>query len=87
MGNTGGFVFEVFVKSGEIIYGEAFNAAPSFCKSKMRQAIHKFHKHNIKKAIVLVNSDVNDILKDYTNKKEKENSDLEVIKVYCKIEA
>jgi hypothetical protein len=87
MGNTGGFDFEVFLKSGEIIYGEAFNAAPSFCKSKMRQAIKKLMENvdsKSNKALVFANSDVKNILEGYVNKQE--NSNLEIVKVYCEVE-
>ena len=66
MGNTKGFDFEVYFGK-TISYGEAFNAAESFCKDKMRQAIHKLIEKNpdpnATEGIVFVNDDVKDVLK------------------------
>ena len=90
MGNTRGFDFEVTLQDGTVIYGEAFNAAESFCKEKMRQAIEKVIKKNedprARKAIIMVNDDVREIIEDYNNKLEKANqSQFEILKVYCKV--
>lgn len=84
MGTTHGFDFEVFLNDDKVIYGEAFNAAESFCKHKMRQAIHKLIDTNATEAIVFVNKDVEEILKKYENKKEKEReSKIKIHRVYC----
>jgi hypothetical protein len=87
MGTTHGFDFEVFLNDNKIIYGEAFNAAASFCKPKMRQAIHKLIDQNpdtnATEAIVFVNKDVEDIIKKYENKKEMEHPEFRVNRVYC----
>jgi hypothetical protein len=58
MGTTHGFDFEVNTKDGKLIYGEAYNAAESFCKEKMRQAIHKLIDKNGEEGIVFVNKGV-----------------------------
>ena len=70
MGSNRGFDFEVYTQD-KIIYGEAFNAAESFCKEKMRQAIHKLITKSPDPdatiAIVMVNEDVKSILIHYKN--------------------
>ena len=93
MGNTHGFDFEVHTKSKGKIYGEAFNAAESFCKSKMRDAIHKLMKNNpdkkAKHAIVFINQEVEDIIENYKNKYEnadekKDTKDsIKIHRIYC----
>lgn len=77
MGNTKGFDFEVYFGK-TIIYGEAFNAAESFCKDKMRQAIHKLIEKNpdpnATEGIVFVNDDVKDVLRNYKNEMQLKNN-------------
>jgi hypothetical protein len=86
MGNTKGFDFEVTLNDGKIIYGEAFNAAESFCKHKMRQAIDKLIDKNpddkAKDAIVFINQEVQNFMENYKNKKELE-SQIKIHKVFC----
>ena len=89
MGNTKGFDFEVFYKDDEVVYGEAFNAAESFCKHKMRQAIHKLIDYNPDEkanlAFIFINEEMKDFLEKYKNKKETEKETIfKIQKVYCK---
>lgn len=89
MGTTHGFDFVVKTIDGKTIYGEAFNAAESFCKFKMRQAIHKLIDNNPDKeransGIIFINEEVQTILSKYSNKKEEEkNTDFTIYKIYC----
>lgn len=86
MGNTHGFDFVVNLGKNKEIYGEAFNAATSFCKQKMRQAIHKLIDKNpdkrAKAGIVFINEEVREIIKKYINNKELE-SEIKIYRVYC----
>jgi len=82
MGTTHGFDFEVFLKNGKVVYGEAFNAAESFCKHKMRQAIHKLTANNAKEGIIFVNEAVKPVIEKYVNKKEY-RSKTKIYKIYC----
>jgi len=87
MGSNRGFDFEVYAQD-KIIYGEAFNAAESFCKEKMRQAIHKLadkcKKDNLQTALIMVNDDVKTVLENYNNEREIEMKDkTKFIKIYC----
>jgi len=90
MGTTRGFDFEVHLKDGVVIYGEAFNAAKSFCNEKMRQAIHKLLDDNpdksAKLAIVFVNEEVKDRIENYLkeNHKLKANPEFKIHLIYCK---
>ncbi len=64
MGNTHGFDFIIETNDSKTIYGEAFNAAESFCKEKMRQAINKLIDNKENKSgvgVVFVNEDVKEI--------------------------
>lgn len=85
MGNTHGFDFEVSIGE-KVIYGEAFNAAESFCKSKMRDAIHKLidinPDKNATEAIVFINEEVKHFIDKYVNKKEKKEK-LKIHRIYC----
>ena len=87
MGNNQGFDFEVFYKGDKVIYGEAFNAAESFCKHKMRQAIDKLVDKNpdekATSAIIFINEEMKGILEKYKNKKEKQ-SQMVIHTIYCK---
>jgi hypothetical protein len=87
MGTTKGFDFEVNIGQNKIIYGEAFNAAESFCKEKMRQAIHKLIHKNLDnkatEAIIFANIEMKDVLEKYENKKEKANLNFTIHKIYC----
>ncbi len=86
MGNIRGFDLEVFLTDGNVIYGEAFNASPSFCKEKMRQAIIKLMDQNPDKnaseVIVFINEEVESILKGFISKNER-TSKLKIHRVYC----
>ncbi len=89
MGTTHGFDFIVDTKDNQKINGEAFNAAESFCKYKLRQAIHKFAGHknqnNFKSAIVFINEEVRSFLLEYKNKKEEllKNDNIVIHKIFC----
>lgn len=71
MGNIAGFDLVIKTEDGEIINGEAFNAAKSFCKIKMRHSITKLTKpenvQTTKSAVILVNSDMEYVLNGYKN--------------------
>lgn len=86
MGAIRGFDFEVTLKNKKVLYGEAFNAAESFCKEKMRQTIHKLIDDNpdkkAKEGIVFINEEVKSVIENYANKKEI-NSKIIIHKVYC----
>lgn len=84
MGTTHGFDFEVVLEDDKVIYGEAFNAAKSFCKQKMRQAIHKLIDKNpdAKDCIIFVNEEVKELIEKYVNKKENE-SIIKIHRIYC----
>lgn len=93
MGNKSGFDFIVTTINNEVINGEAFNAAASFAKVKMRQTIDKLTKdiviHKSNKTIIFCNSDIKAIIKEYKNQKEKEvleTSDFIIHKVFCDYE-
>jgi hypothetical protein len=93
LGNKAGFDIIIKTIEGVIIYGEGYNVAKSFCKFKTRQTIDKFYKSNevtsSKKAIILINKDVETEIKKYRNKKEKELRSLyglEIVYVFCEIE-
>ncbi len=87
MGTTHGFDFEVKLADEKIIYGEAFNAAESFGKQKMRQALHKLidknPDKNAKNGIIFMNEDLEGVLKEFQNKKERENTKIKIHKVFC----
>jgi ABC-type enterochelin transport system substrate-binding protein len=94
MGNKSGFDFIVTTINNEVINGEAFNAAASFAKVKMRQTIDKLTKdiaiHKSNKSIIFCNSDIKAIINGYKNQKEKEvleTSDFIIHKVFCVYEA
>jgi hypothetical protein len=94
MGNKSGFDFIVTTINNEVINGEAFNAAASFAKVKMRQTIDKLTKdiaiHKSNKSIIFCNSDIKAIINGYKNQKEKEvleTSDFIIHKVFCDYEA
>lgn len=91
MGNTDGFDFEVMCTDHKIIYGEAFNAAPSFCKAKMRSAIRKLNKNkNGRKSdpsIILINKEVEDVMETYRQKSKVMKNFMKQNKVlYCETE-
>ena len=91
MGNKAGFDLEIHTAE-EIIYGEAFNAAESFWKAKMRSSIHKLldpkkkrHKKILEsgKAVILCNK-----IEGLTYNNTKENEYLEahnfiIHKLFC----
>jgi len=90
MGNTQGFDFEVLYKGNKKVYGEAFNAAKSFCKHKMRQAIDKLVDKNPDKkatsAIIFINEEMKGFLENYKNKKETKNEKtIKIQKIYCNV--
>jgi hypothetical protein len=96
MGNKHGFDFTVTLFNGIEIYGEAFNAAESFCKDKCRQAIDKlaneqldeWHKTLQSKAgILFINEEVKPVIDKYENQKEKElrEKGIKIHKVYCNL--
>lgn len=86
MGTNKGFDIEVKVEKNKIIYGEAFNAAESFCKIKMRQAIHKLIDENpdnkAKEVIIFMNEEVEKTIENYENKKENK-SKIKIHRIYC----
>ena len=92
MGNIAGFDLIIKTEDGEIINGEAFNAAMSFCKKKMRHTIAKLLKpHNVqttKRAVILVNSDVKDALIAYKNlnlKNIESVGNFKIHKLFCEV--
>ena len=91
MGNKAGEDITIRTED-HIIYGEAFNAAPSFCKTKMRQSIDKIFegfdkgKFTEKQAVVFYNADVESEIRDYKNQKEIKHSDITIHKIACDYE-
>jgi hypothetical protein len=93
LGNKAGFDIVVKTMDGKTIYGEGYNVAKSFCKFKTRQTIDKFEKSDnvksSKKAIILINKDVETEIREYKNKKTenlKNKNGLEIVYVFCEIE-
>lgn len=97
MGNIAGYDIVIETVSGKKIYGEAFNTAPSFCKTKMRDSISKLLKGDRKKevleenqAIIFCNKDVELQLTEYENQLEKElkaKQGFRLHKLFCDYEA
>jgi hypothetical protein len=87
MGNKGGPDIEIITQEGETVYGEAFNAAASFCKQKMRSCINiilnrlKEPNVSVAQAVIFYNNDIeSNVSKDnYFNKREEELNKKEVI--------
>lgn len=92
MGNKAGADISILTIEGELIYGEAFNAAASFCKAKMRQSINKIYdgfdgkEHSLSQSVVFYNSDVENILSTYKNKRELSQPDFIIHKIACDYE-
>lgn len=84
MSNKDGFDMAVKTTEKGIIYGEAFNAAASFCKQKFRNAVKKLEKES--EGIILFNSDIGYILDNYTTKIEKETTTV-FYRIECDITA
>lgn len=91
MGNKGGTDVEIITKEGVTVYGEAFNAAESFSKQKMRSCINillnNFEKNKLPngQAVIFYNNDIeNSVSKDdYNNKREEKlNKNETKIKIY-----
>lgn len=91
MGNKAGEDITIHTKDGKI-YGEAFNAASSFCKTKMRQSIDKIFngfdngKFTGKQAVIFYNEDLKDIISAYQNKKEQAKPGITIHKIACHYE-
>jgi hypothetical protein len=96
MGNIAGYDIIIETTNGDIIYGEAFNSAPSFCKTKMRDSINKLitgdkseEVLSKNKAVIICNKDVEEKLTLYTNKaleKLKSDQGFQLHTVYCDYE-
>jgi hypothetical protein len=86
MSTIKGYDFEVYFKDQRPIYGEAFNASPSFCNTKMRQAIDKFIKDGKEAGIVFVNEEVSDTINKYlkNNNRLKGNPSFKLYPIFCK---
>ena len=97
LGNAKGYDFEVTLADGSTIMGEAFNAAPSFCKTKLNQAISKFatlkrfpksiqsqpDKIDTSRGIVFMNESVQDICTKHLQRKNSD-PDFKLHEVYCR---
>jgi hypothetical protein len=86
MSTIRGYDYEAHFENKMVIYGEAFNASPSFCNEKMRQAIKKHIDDKKKEGVVFVNEEVKGIIEKYLkeNHKLKENPDFKIHPIYCK---
>jgi hypothetical protein len=85
MSTIKGYDFEVHFENQPTIYGEAFNASPSFCNTKMRQAIDKFIKDGKEAGIVFVNEEVSDTINKYLNNNRlKTPPDFKLYTIFCK---
>jgi hypothetical protein len=85
MSTIKGYDFEVYFENQPTIYGEAFNASPSFCNTKMRQAIDKFIKDGKEAGIVFVNEEVSDTINKYLNNNRlKTPPDFKLYTIFCK---
>ncbi len=89
MGTIRGFDFIVEITGNKYIYGEAFNAAESFCNEKMRQAIHKLTdnpENYTNSAIVFVNIEVKEKLNKYlgNNHKLLKKTSFKLMPIYCR---
>jgi len=83
LSNKKGIDLEIKTDKG-IIYGEAYNVAPSFFKEKTRYTIEKLNKdNNVKKAVLIFNSDAFDI--DGKNEIYIKNKNINYIK--CDLES
>lgn len=81
MGTTHGFDFEVKTRTG-LIMGEAFNAAPSFCRIKHRQAVKKLKEDGTSQAgIIFSNVEVKSILESTKTSRFDKN----IRTIYCDI--
>ena len=91
LGNQGGADIEIQLKDGSRVYGEAFNASQSLAKIKMRHAlkiiIERILKQNlkVKKGVVFYNAEINHVLKNISNNLEKDNQDIDIVRLSCKI--
>lgn len=92
MGNKAGYDIEIDAEQGKI-YGEAFNAATSFCKVKMRQSIDKLLEGSRKEevysqgqAVVFYNADIEKTIKAYKNQKDKSCKKVTIHKIACDYE-
>jgi hypothetical protein len=85
MSTIRGYDFEAHFENKKVIYGEAFNASPSFCNEKMRQAIKKLIDDKEKTGIVFVNEEVKDKIEKYLkeNHRLKDNPDFKIHTFYC----
>lgn len=91
MGNKAGYDVEIKTETGTI-YGEAFNAAESFCKVKMRQSIDKLldgeRSMDVKKegqTVIFYNADIKETIENYHNQKDN-NSPVTIHKLPCDYE-
>ncbi|MFI8379504.1 hypothetical protein [Leeuwenhoekiella sp. NPDC079379] len=89
MGNKAGYDVIIETDKGKV-YGEAFNAAKSFCKVKMRESINKLlesskseERYSQKQRVIFYNEDITDIIEAYTNKKEKATPGVIIHKIPC----
>ncbi|CAL67546.1 hypothetical protein [Christiangramia forsetii] len=90
MGNKAGEDIIIKTTDGKTIFGEAFNAAPSFCKTKMRDSIHKLLKNQEvikeKKAVIFCNEDIKEILTGYSNQRLLVQHGFKLHIIYCDYE-
>jgi hypothetical protein len=90
MGNKAGEDIIIKTTDGKTIFGEAFNAAPSFCKTKMRDSIHKLLKKQEvlkeKRAVIFCNEDIKDILQEYSNQRLVAQKGFKLHIIYCDYE-
>ncbi|MGZ4078738.1 MAG: hypothetical protein ACXVDW_14730, partial [Bacteroidia bacterium] len=88
MGTNPGFDFIIQTKNSNEIYGEAFNVATTFCKEKLRQAIHKLSKDweekNVLIAVIFINSEMKNLLDSYKNSRERElEGKVKFLRIFC----
>jgi hypothetical protein len=88
MGTTRGIDCIIETMDNRVIFGEAFNAAKSFCKEKMRQAIHSLAKVTNKppcEAFIFINEEMETTIAKYreNNKVEKFYPQIDFITVFC----
>ncbi len=90
MGNKAGEDIIIKTTDGKTIFGEAFNAAPSFCKTKMRDSIHKLLKKKEvikeKQAVIFCNEDIKEIIENYSNQQLLAQKGFKLHILYCDYE-
>lgn len=91
MGNIAGYDIVINTIEGEVINGEAFNVAKSFCKVKLRSTIKKLLKDEntstTKRAIIMINSDMEEFIRTYNNLQlsSLKINDFFIEYIYCEV--